>query len=83
MSTADGSGSLDDPGGVLKLSQLKRIREAHHYSAKASNFGTCRGTQERKSTKVVESRTKFPYDVKRVLDSTTVLVLDSTPIFLL
>ena len=33
--------------------------------------------------KVVESRTKFPFDVERVLDSTTVLVLDSTPILLL
>ena len=37
----------------------------------------------RKLRKVVESRTKFPFDVKRVLHSTTVLVLDSTPILLL
>ena len=31
----------------------------------------------------VESRTKFLFDVERVLDSTTVLVLDTTPILLL
>ena len=31
----------------------------------------------------VESRTKFLFDVKCALDSTTVLVLDSTPILLL
>ena len=36
----------------------------------------------RKLRKVVESRTKFLFDVKRVLDSTTVRVLDSTPILL-
>ena len=33
----------------------------------------------RKLRKIVASRTKFPFDVKRVMDSTTVLVLDSTP----
>ena len=32
----------------------------------------------RKLRKVVESRTKFLFDVKRVLDSTTMLVLDSS-----
>ena len=37
----------------------------------------------RKLRKVVKSRTKFLFDVKRALDSTTVLVLDSTPILLL
>ena len=37
----------------------------------------------RKLRKVEESRTKFLFDVKRVLDSTTVLVLDSTPMLLL
>ena len=37
----------------------------------------------RKLRKVLESRTKFLFDVKRVLNSTTVLVLDSTPILLL
>ena len=36
----------------------------------------------RKLRKVVDSRTKFPFDAKRVLDSTTVLVLNSTPILL-
>ena len=29
MSTADGSGDSDSPGGVLKLPQLKRLRRAH------------------------------------------------------
>ena len=37
----------------------------------------------RKLSNVVESRTKFTFDVERVLDSTTVLVLDSTPTLLL
>ena len=39
-----------------------------------------RGSGTRKLRKVVESRTKFTFDVNRVLDSTTVLVLDSTTI---
>ena len=37
----------------------------------------------RKLRKVVESRTKFPFDVGHVMDSTKVLVLDSTPKLLL
>ena len=60
-----------------------RTDRRNHYSAQASflllfvEFGT------RKLRKVVESRTKFTFDVERVLDSTTVPVLDSTPILLL
>ena len=38
---------------------------------------------ESRKLRNVESRTKFPFDVERDLDSTTVLVLDSTPILLL
>ena len=40
-------------------------------------------SRTRKLRKVVESRTKFTFDVERVLDSTTVLVLDSTQTLLL
>ena len=54
-----------------------------HYSAQASYFAVFVESGTRKLRKVVESRTKFLFYVKRVLDSTTVLVLDSTPILLL
>ena len=54
-----------------------------HYSAQASYFAVFAESGTRKLRKVMESRTKFLFDVKRVLDSTTVLVLDSTPILLL
>ena len=54
-----------------------------HYSAQASYFAVFVEPGTRKLRKVVESRTKYLFDVKRILDSTTVLVLDSTPILLL
>ena len=41
------------------------------------------GSGRRKLRKVVESSTNIPFDVERVLDSTTVPVLDSTSILLL
>ena len=58
-------------------------RNAIHYSAQASYFAVFRGIRDTKIEKVGESWTKFLFDVKRALDSTTVLVLDSTPILLL
>ena len=54
-----------------------------HYSAQASFSLIFVESGTRKLRKVVESRTKFLFDVKRFLDSTTVLVLDSTPTLLL
>ena len=54
-----------------------------HYSAQASFLLLFVESGTRKMRKVVESRTKFLFDVQRFLDSTTVLVLDSTPIMLL
>ena len=59
------------------------IQAYTHYSAQASYFAVFVESGTRKLRKVVESSTKFLFDVKRVLDFTTVLVLDSTPILLL
>ena len=54
-----------------------------HHSAQASFSLLFVESGTRILRKVVESRTKFLFDVKRFLDSTTVPVLDSTPILLL
>ena len=68
---------------ALILCSLKLTLLSEHYSAQASFLLLFVESGTRKLRKVVESRTKFLFDVKRVLDSTTVLVLDSTPILLL
>ena len=57
--------------------------QAEHHSAQASFSLLFVESGTRKLRKVVESWTKFLFDVKRFLDSTTVPVLDSTPILLL
>ena len=63
--------------------RLKSVPYISYYSAQASNFAVFVESGTRKLRKVVESKTKFTFDVERVLDSTTVLVLDSTPTLLL
>ena len=65
-----------------KTPNLQNLGDSH-YSAQASFSLIFVESGTRKLRKVVESRTKFLFDVKRFLDSTTVLVLDSTPTLLL
>ena len=64
--------------GILQPTEVSK-----HHSAQASFSLLFVESGTRKLRKVVESRTKFLFDVKRFLDSTTVPVLDSTPILLL
>ena len=47
------------------------LNDSSHYSAQASFLLLFVESGTRKLRKVVESRTKFLFDVKRVLDSTT------------
>ena len=84
------SRTLEERQGRLKglvvppqISPVWNPEARTHHSAQTSFSLLFVESGTRKLRKVVESRTKLLFDVKRFLDSTTVPVLDSTPILLL